>query len=144
MLCFHSFWQKTQLACRNFWFSTFIRCYNFRPKYYINLNSKQNLFKNRHRTKPSLNFLVLTTELKLLIFKISARTFLKNFSFRKELKLFATNQNLILNNYLHPPRRKKEIQSLDFLPSVLLTRCFFLVMQKERQNFFFTCTHELA
>ena len=38
----------------------------------------------------ALNFLVLATELKLLIFKISARTFLKNLSFRKELKLFAT------------------------------------------------------
>jgi hypothetical protein len=38
----------------------------------------------------ALNFMVLDTELKLLIFKISARTFLKNFSFRKELKLFAT------------------------------------------------------
>jgi hypothetical protein len=34
--------------------------------------------------------MVLATELKQLIFKISVRTFLKNFSFRKELKLFAT------------------------------------------------------
>ena len=32
----------------------------------------------------ALNFMVFATELKLLIFKISARTFLKNFSFRKE------------------------------------------------------------
>ena len=39
----------------------------------------------------ALNFMVFATELKLLIFKISARTFLKNFSFRKKLKLFATN-----------------------------------------------------
>jgi hypothetical protein len=39
----------------------------------------------------ALNFMVFATELKLLIFKISARTFLKNFSFRKELKLFATS-----------------------------------------------------
>jgi len=31
-----------------------------------------------------LNFMVFATELKLLIFKISGRTFLKNFSFRKE------------------------------------------------------------
>ncbi len=29
--------------------------------------------------------MVFATELKLLIFKISVRTFLKNFSFRKEL-----------------------------------------------------------
>jgi hypothetical protein len=41
----------------------------------------------------ALNFLVLSTELKLLIFKISAPSAdgLKNFSFRKELKLFATS-----------------------------------------------------
>jgi hypothetical protein len=39
----------------------------------------------------ALNFMVFSTELKLLIFKISARTFLKNFSFRKEIKLFATS-----------------------------------------------------
>jgi hypothetical protein len=35
--------------------------------------------------------MVFASELKLIIFKISARTFLKNFSFRKELKLFATS-----------------------------------------------------
>jgi hypothetical protein len=39
--------------------------------------------------------MVFATELKLLIFKISARTFLKNFSFRKELKLFATSCKLL-------------------------------------------------
>jgi len=41
--------------------------------------------------------MVLAAELKLLIFKISARTFLKNFSFRKELKLFATSFKFQLN-----------------------------------------------
>ena len=48
----------------------------------------------------ALNFLVLATELKLLIFKISVRTFLKNFSFRKELKLFATSYKQLKNNDL--------------------------------------------
>ena len=48
---------------------------------------------NEHSS--ALNFMVFATELKLLIFKISARTFLKNFSFRKELKLFATSCKLL-------------------------------------------------
>ena len=41
----------------------------------------------------ALNFKVLITELKLLIFKISVPSTdgLKNLSFRKELKLFATS-----------------------------------------------------
>jgi hypothetical protein len=48
----------------------------------------------------ALNFLVLATELKLVIFKISARTFLKNLSFRKGLKLFATSCKYMDNNNL--------------------------------------------
>ena len=48
----------------------------------------------------ALNFLVLATELKLLIFKISARTFLKNLSFRKEFKLFATIYKYMYYNNL--------------------------------------------
>ena len=43
------------------------------------------------RTFSALNLMVFTSELKLLIFKISARTFLKNVSLRKELKLFETH-----------------------------------------------------
>ena len=52
----------------------------------------------------ALNFLVLATELKLLIFKISARTFLKNLSFRKELKLFATIYKYMYYNNLRTKR----------------------------------------
>ena len=61
--------------------------------------------KNYHnRTKQALNCLVLATELKLLIFKISGRTFLKNLSFRKELKLFATKYKLLMNDNLRTKR----------------------------------------
>ena len=55
----------------------------------------------------ALNFLVLATELKLLIFKISARTFLKNLSFRKELKLFATSYKYMYNNNLRTKRNSE-------------------------------------
>jgi hypothetical protein len=54
-------------------------------------NRSEGYFVNISEPLLALNFLVLATELKLLIFKISARTFLKNLSFRKELKLFATS-----------------------------------------------------
>ena len=53
-------------------------------------------FYNSKRKYSALNFMVFTTELKLLIFEISVRTFLKNLSFRKELKLFATSCKLWL------------------------------------------------
>ena len=55
----------------------------------------------------ALNFLVLATELKLLIFKISARTFLKNLGFRKELKLFATSYKYMYNNNLRTKRNSE-------------------------------------
>jgi hypothetical protein len=55
----------------------------------------------------ALNFLVLATELKLLIFKISARTFLKNLSFRKELKLFATIYKHMYYNNLRTKRNSE-------------------------------------
>jgi hypothetical protein len=60
--------------------------------------------------------------MKLVIFKISVPSAdgLKNFNFRKELKLFATSYNYLQNKKLRPPRRKKEIQSLDFLATLLL------------------------
>ena len=44
----------------------------------------ENYLVNSSEHYLALNFMVFATELKLLIFKISARTFLKNFSFRKE------------------------------------------------------------
>ena len=55
----------------------------------------------------ALNFLVLATELKLLIFKISARTFSKNLSFRKELKLFATIYKYMYYNNLRTKRNSE-------------------------------------
>jgi hypothetical protein len=55
----------------------------------------------------ALNFLVLTTALKLLIFKISVRTFLRNFSFRKELKLFATSSEFKGKNDLRTKRNSE-------------------------------------
>ena len=55
----------------------------------------------------ALNFLVLATELKLLIFKISARTFLKNLSFRKEFKLFATIYKYMYYNNLRTKRNSE-------------------------------------
>jgi len=55
----------------------------------------------------ALNFLVLATELTLLIFKISARTFLKNLSFRKELKLFATIYKYMYYNNLRTKRNSE-------------------------------------
>ena len=55
----------------------------------------------------ALNFLVLATELKLLIFKISARTFLKNLSFRKELKLSATIYKYMYYNNLRTKRNSE-------------------------------------
>ena len=44
----------------------------------------ENYLVNSSEHYLALNFMVFATELKLLIFKISARTFLKKFSFRKE------------------------------------------------------------
>jgi hypothetical protein len=60
----------------------------------------ENYLMNISEQQSALNFMVLATELKLLIFKISVRTFLKNFSFRKELKLFATSCKYFLDNDL--------------------------------------------
>jgi hypothetical protein len=51
----------------------------------------ENYLENISEYYSALNFMVFATAMKLLIFKISARTFLKNFIFRKELKLFATS-----------------------------------------------------
>ena len=53
--------------------------------------SSENYLVNISEHYSALNLMVFAAELKLLIFKISARTFLKNFSFRKELKLFAAS-----------------------------------------------------
>jgi hypothetical protein len=43
----------------------------------------ENYLVNSSEHHSALNFMLFATELKLLIFKISARTFLKNLSFRK-------------------------------------------------------------
>ncbi|NBR13492.1 MAG: hypothetical protein EBU01_02790 [Crocinitomicaceae bacterium] len=63
-------------------------------------NRSESYLVNISEQSLALNFLVLATELKLLIFKISARTFLKKFSYRKELKLFATSCKCLFNNHL--------------------------------------------
>ena len=71
----------------------------------------------------ALNFMVFATELKLLIFKISARTFLKNFSFRKKLSCsqrIESSCKIIICE-------QKEIQSLDFFVS-------FFVKKKRKEN----------
>ena len=65
-----------------------MKCFNFENQEF---NRSESYLVNISEQFSALNFLVLATELKLLIFKISVRTFLKNFSFGKELKLFATN-----------------------------------------------------
>jgi hypothetical protein len=75
------------------------------PVKYLNVknqefNRSESYFVNISEQSSALNFLILATELKLLIFKISAKTFLKNFSFRKELKLFATSFKYMFNNDL--------------------------------------------
>ena len=77
----------------------------------------------------ALNFLVLATELKLLIFKISARTFLKNFSFRKELKLFATSCKYLINNNLRTKRNSEPW----FFSFAATPWWFFFIKEKEWQ-----------
>ena len=56
-------------------------------------NRSENYLMNISEQCLAFNFLVLASELKLLIFKISVPSAdgLKNFSFIKELKLFATS-----------------------------------------------------
>ena len=82
------------------------------PVKYLNIENQE--FNQRRaiwwiltKLTSALNFLVLATELKLLIFKISARTFLKNLSFRKELKLFATSYKYMYNNNLRTKRNSE-------------------------------------
>jgi hypothetical protein len=76
----------------------------------------ENYLVNSSEHHSALNFMLFATELKLLIFKISARTFLKNLSFRKELSCSLR----FINTCITIICEQKEIQSLDFLASLLL------------------------
>jgi hypothetical protein len=67
----------------------------------------ENYLVNSSEHHSALNFMLFATELKLLIFKISARTFLKNLSFRKELKLFATIYKYMYYNNLRTKRNSE-------------------------------------
>ena len=73
---------KYKINKRN-WVFEFVPVKKFNVKNQEFLQS-ENYLVNSSEHYSALNFMVFATELKLLIFKISARTFLKNFSFRKE------------------------------------------------------------
>jgi hypothetical protein len=51
----------------------------------------ENYLMNISEQQSALNFMVLATELKLINFKDFCKNIRQNFSFRKELKLFATS-----------------------------------------------------
>jgi hypothetical protein len=90
------------------WFQKSLNVYSKSEpvKYFIIENQEydwnENYLMNICEQWLALNFMVLATELKLLIFKISVPSAdgLKKFSFRKELKLFATSCKYLLNNDL--------------------------------------------